>query len=104
MIRKEPSKSSPKTPHDSPEPDLHIRFVLQVYRVHKTHPRRGERHDDGLRPGPVAKEAHALQEITVGDATGGKDNLAPGRQFVGGVNLHGIPNAHGMHALALLLV
>src|SRR5207244_13486225 len=79
----------------SSEPHLHFRLVLQVYRVHKTHPRRRERHDDGLCPGPVTKETHALQQIAIGDAACGKDNLAARRQFLRGVNLLVIPNPHG---------
>src|SRR5258705_13524989 len=80
MLRKEPSKSSRKPPAASPEPHLHVRLILQVYRIHKTHSRRRERHDDGLCPGPVTKKAHALQQIAICDPACGKDNLAAGRQ------------------------
>src|SRR6266481_1822267 len=71
MLRNAPLKSSRKPPAGLLETHLHIRLVLQVYRIHKTHPRRRERHDDGLCPGPVTKKAHALQQIAVGDAACG---------------------------------
>src|SRR5882724_1342690 len=104
MLRNALLKSSQKSPADLPETHFHVRLVLQVYRVHKTHARRRERHDDGLRAGTVAKKAHALQQIAVGDAACGKDNLAARRELLCRVNLLGVLNPHGLHALALWLV
>src|SRR5436305_12205214 len=91
-LRKAPSKSSRMPAAGSPEPNLHVRLILKVYCVHKTHPRRRKRHDDGLRSGAVAKKAHAFQQIAISDAAGGKDNLSDGRTFLRVEYLHVISN------------
>src|SRR2546429_527166 len=72
--------------------------------VDKAHPGPRKRHHDGLRTRPVTKETNPLQEIAIGDATGGEHDIAAGCKLLGPVDFIRIANSHLLHTLALLLV
>ena len=81
-----PAFLRPKRPQGPPrldpdgDPGARLKEVDGVYEAH--HPC-GVAHDDGVGPGPAPEEAHALQDVPVGDPGGGEDDLLPGGEVLG---------------------
>ena len=53
-----------------------------------------EIHDQGMSAGAIAEETHAAEDIAVGDAGAGEDDLAAGSEIFGFVNALGVSDAH----------
>ena len=59
-------------------------------------------HGDGVGEGAVLRELDAAQHVAVGDARGGEEDVAAG-ELGGVVDAFGVPDAHALGALPLLV-
>src|ERR1700732_2581391 len=81
------------------EAHLHVRTLIEMYRVNEAHLAIIQGEDQRMRADAVAEEVHAAQQVAVGDAGAGEDDLLAGREVRSIVDAVGILDAHGRHAL-----
>src|SRR5208337_4194886 len=83
-------------------PDLCVGTLVNVHGFDKPDLAFVELHYQRRGARPVSKEAHALEQQTVGNSGCREDDVRARRQLVGGINTLGVADNHIFHAFGLL--
>src|SRR6185436_18368451 len=78
--------------------------VFTIDRVDEANDPAPQAHEECGGAAPAAPEAHALQQLAVGDAGGGEDDVLAGGQLLGGKDPLRIADAERLEAGSLVVV
>src|SRR5262249_47314522 len=84
------------------EADFDVGTLFQAHGIHEANVAFVVSQDHGVRAGAFAEEAHAVEQVALGDAGASKDDLFPRGEIVCVVNALGVLDAHFREALFVL--
>src|SRR5208283_4991844 len=84
------------------ETDLDVGALFEAHGIDETHLALVERENHGRGADAFAEEAHAFQDVSVGDTGAGENDFFAGGEILGVIDALGVGDAHFCQALGIL--